>query len=134
MFRISRRVDYGLKLLIALAKEKSEGPQPTARLAEKLNIPLPFLHQIGRSLIQAGMIKASPGPGGGLRINKSPENISLRQIMETLEGPIILAAPTSMDDEESQAELCCPTDAVWKKVQATLVDQLSTIHLDQLLN
>ena len=73
MFRVSRRVDYGLRLLIALASDSAEGPQSTASLAEKLDIPLAFLHQIGRSLIQAGILKASPGPGGGLRLNRSPE-------------------------------------------------------------
>ncbi len=44
MFRISRRLDYGLQLMIALAQEPADRAQATATLSEKLQIPLPFLH------------------------------------------------------------------------------------------
>ena len=69
MFKISRRLDYGLQLMIALAADTEGRPQPSAQLAKKLQIPLPFLHQIAHTLMQSGLIKASPGPRGGLRIN-----------------------------------------------------------------
>jgi DNA-binding IscR family transcriptional regulator len=45
MFRISRRLDYGLQLMIALAQENENRAQATAVLADKLQIPLPFLHK-----------------------------------------------------------------------------------------
>ncbi|HVN55649.1 MAG TPA: Rrf2 family transcriptional regulator, partial [Anaerolineaceae bacterium] len=125
MFRVSRRVDYGLRLLIALASNSDAGPQSTANLAEKLDIPLAFLHQIGRSLIQAGILKASPGPGGGLRLNRSPESITLRQVLEVLEGPIRL-------NGEEAGEIPCSTQVVWEKVQAQLVSELDGIHLNGL--
>ncbi len=125
MFRVSRRVDYGLRLLIALASEPDDGPQSTASLAEKLDIPLAFLHQIGRSLIQAGILKASPGPGGGLRLNRSPESVTLRQVLEVLEGPIRL-------NGEEAGEAMCSTQSVWEKVQAQLVNELDGIRLNGL--
>lgn len=125
MFRVSRRVDYGLRLLIALASEPDDGPQSTASLAEKLDIPLAFLHQIGRSLIQAGILKASPGPGGGLRLNRAPESVTLRQVLEVLEGPIRL-------NGEEAGEALCSTQSVWEKVQAQLVNELDGIHLNGL--
>ena len=65
MFRISRRLDYGIQLMVALAKEENNHPKPTAQLSKALDIPLPFLHQIGHTLMQSGFIKASPGPKGG---------------------------------------------------------------------
>ena len=66
MFRISRRLDYGLQLMVALAAPGTELPIPSAQLSEQLQIPLPFLHQIAHTLMQSGLIKASPGPRGGL--------------------------------------------------------------------
>jgi Rrf2 family protein len=126
MFRVSRRVDYGLRLLIALATEPDLGPQSTASLAEKLDIPLAFLHQIGRSLIQAGILKASPGPGGGLRLNRTPESVTLRQVLEVLEGPIRL------NTEDAEGETTCSTQNVWEQVQAQLVTQLEGIRLNGL--
>lgn len=127
MFRVSRRVDYGLRLLMALAENPENGPQATALLAERLDIPLAFLHQIGRSLIQAGLIKASPGPGGGLRLNRSPEEISLRQVLEVLEGPIRL---NGSDAGDCNTETPCTTNQLWQTIQDSLIAHLDGIRLD----
>jgi len=127
MFRVSRRVDYGLRLLMALAENPDMGPQATALLAERLDIPLAFLHQIGRSLIQAGLIKASPGPGGGLRLNRAAEEISLRQVLEVLEGPIRLNNSEAADCGD---ETPCTTNQLWQTIQEGLVAHLEGIRLD----
>jgi Rrf2 family protein len=82
MFRISRRLDYGIQLMIVLAQEAENKTQSTARLAEKLDIPLPFLHQIGHTLMQVGLIKAQPGPHGGLRLNQNPNDISILRLLK----------------------------------------------------
>src|SRR5512140_2589228 len=105
MFRISRRLDYGLQLMIALAQEPDNRPQATAILSEKLQIPLPFLHQIGRSLIQGRLIKATPGPHGGLRLNMPAEEITLLQIVETLEGPVCIS-PGPDGDSGTRIDTC----------------------------
>ncbi len=130
MFRISRRLDYGLQLMIALAQEPENRAQATAVLADKLQIPLPFLHQIGRSLIQGRLIKATPGPHGGLRLNLSAEEISLMQIVETLEGPICISP--GLDGEDSQRSDGCMSSPVWNDLQVKLVDHLNSIRLNTL--
>ncbi|MCL4559387.1 MAG: Rrf2 family transcriptional regulator [Chloroflexi bacterium] len=131
MFRVSRRVDYGLKLLIALAADQGSGSQATSRLAERLDIPLAFLHQIGRSLIQAGMVRSSPGPGGGLKLNQSPEKISLLQVLEALDGPVRLSTyleqPEASKDESSRTSY-----EIWESIQSKLVAYLSGIRLSTL--
>lgn len=130
MFRISRRLDYGLQLMIALAQEPENRAQATAVLAEKLQIPLPFLHQIGRSLIQGRLIKATPGPHGGLRLNLPAEDITLLQIVETLEGPVCISP--SMDEENSDREDCGYSVPVWSELQTELVDHLRGVGLSML--
>ena len=130
MFRISRRLDYGLQLMIALAQEPENRAQATAVLAEKLQIPLPFLHQIGRSLIQGRLIKATPGPHGGLRLNLSAEEITLMQIVETLEGPICISP--CLDGEACQRAEGCMSSPVWNDLQVKLVDHLSGVRLNDL--
>lgn len=130
MFRISRRLDYGLQLMIALAQDSENRAQATAALAEKLQIPLPFLHQIGRSLIQGRLIKATPGPHGGLRLNSSTEEITLLQVVETLEGPISISP--CVDDETSERAEGCMSTPVWSELQARLVDYLAGVRLSDL--
>ena len=130
MFRISRRLDYGLQLMIALAQEPDTRAQATAILAEKLQIPLPFLHQIGRSLIQGRLIKATPGPHGGLRLNQPASEITLMQIVETLEGPVCIS-PTLDDDAEARED-CGFSVPVWAELQTELVNHLRSVRLSDL--
>jgi Rrf2 family protein len=130
MFRISRRLDYGLQLMIALAQEPENRAQATAILADKLQIPLPFLHQIGRSLIQGRLIKATPGPHGGLRLNMTADEISLLQIVETLEGPICISP--CLDGESCQRSEGCMSNPVWNDLQTRLVDHLTSVRLSTL--
>lgn len=129
MFRISRRLDYGLQLMIALAQEPENRAQATAVLAERLQIPLPFLHQIGRSLIQGRLIKATPGPHGGLRLNLSADEITLMQIVETLEGPICISPTMEGDAQRNDG---CMSSPVWGELQTKLVDHLAGIRLTTL--
>lgn len=130
MFRISRRLDYGLQLMIALAQEPENRAQATAVLAEKLQIPLPFLHQIGRSLIQGRLIKATPGPHGGLRLNLPAEDITLMQIVETLEGPVCISP--CLDGEDCQRSDGCMSNPVWAELQVKLVNHLNSVRLHAL--
>jgi Rrf2 family protein len=130
MFRISRRVDYGLQLMIALAQEPENRAQATATLSDKLQIPLPFLHQIGRSLIQGRLIKATPGPHGGLRLNLPAEEISLLQIVETLEGALCISPLLEGEDPLDQGN--CTTNPVWYELQLRLTDHLKSVRLSAL--
>ncbi len=130
MFRISRRLDYGLQLMIALAQEPDNRAQATAVLAEKLQIPLPFLHQIGRSLIQGRLIKATPGPHGGLRLNMAAEEITLLQIVETLEGPVCISP--ALEGEPSQRTDGCLSNPVWTELQTRLIEHLGAVRLHSL--
>lgn len=132
MFRISRRLDYGVQLMVALANEEENRPIPTAALAERLEIPLPFLHQIAHTLMQAGLIKASPGPRGGLRLSQTPETVSLLRISETLEGPICLN-PCLECGEECPRQKTCTSMPVWNALQDMIVKYLDSVHLDALL-
>ncbi len=130
MFKVSRRLDYGIQLMVALAVEPDNRPQSTASLANKLQIPLPFLHQIAHSLMQAGLIKASPGPRGGLRLGKPANNISALQITESLEGPITLNP--CMDDSGIHLDNCT-TIPLWDGLQKNIVHQLDCVRLDNLV-
>ncbi len=131
MFRISRRLDYGVQLMVALANEDKNTPKPTAKLAESLNIPLPFLHQIGHTLMQAGLIKASPGPRGGLRLNQEPNEITLLRISEALEGPICLNSCLSISEECEKYE-DCSSKFMWANLQDQIITYLSQVTLASL--
>lgn len=129
MFRISRKLDYGIQLMVALAKEEENRPIPTAKLSENLDIPLPFLHQIGHSLMQAGLISASPGPKGGIRLSYLPEEISVLQIAEALEGKICLNNCLT-DEDVCQKIDECTSQKMWATMQGQIINFLGDINLD----
>jgi Rrf2 family protein len=132
MFKISRRLDYGLQLMIALAADSEGRPQPSAKLAEQLQIPLPFLHQIAHTLMQSGLIKASPGPRGGLRLNLPADTVSVLRVAETLEGPVFLTPCLDCGDSCVRKDGCA-TQSMWAELQAKVVDYLSGISLETLV-
>jgi Rrf2 family protein len=127
MFRVSRRLDYGVQLMIALAKDETNRSQATALLSERLHIPLPFLHQIGRALIQGGLIKATPGPHGGLRLSSNADRISLLQIVETLEGPVRVTPEPSENGNGVASRM------IWEDMQSKLVAYMRAIMLKDLI-
>lgn len=129
MFRISRKLDYGIQLMVALAKENEGKPIPTAKLSEMLDIPLPFLHQIGHSLMQAGLIKASPGPRGGIKLSQPAEDISILAIAESLEGKICLNSCISENDVCQKID-DCTAQTMWATMQNQIVNFLGEINLD----
>jgi len=117
--------------MIALAAAPDDTPRPTAFLAGKLDIPLPFLHQIGHSLMQAGLVKASPGPHGGLRINQPSTAISVLKIIEILEGPICVN-PGEISSKKMDSGNC-QTSFIWEDLQKSITKQLSTITIEKLV-
>ncbi len=131
MFRISRRLDYGIQMMILLAQQPDKKPQPTAILAEKLDIPLPFLHQIGHTLMQIGMIKSQPGPHGGLRLNQSPSDITVLRIAEALEGQLSVNSCVNCEGS-CPKETQCAQLMLWRDLQQSITQTLSQITLADL--
>jgi len=133
MFHISRRLDYGLHIMISLAADESDQAQTSANLANKLQIPLPFLHQIAHSLMQAGLIRTSPGPHGGLRLNGDPNTISVLKIAEVLEGPIIMTPCLDGNDACPRQKTCAP-QSMWDQLQRKIIDHLENCSLQSLVD
>ena len=131
MFRISRRLDYGLQLMIALAAPNNDQPIPSAQLSEQLQIPLPFLHQIAHTLMQSGLIKASPGPRGGLRLNHSPEQVTVLKVAEVLEGPMCVTPCLDCNDTCVRQD-SCSAQFMWDDLQTKIVEHLGSTTLKSL--
>ena len=130
MLKVSRRLNYGLQLMIALASDEKNNSKSTAAISEQLAIPLPFLHQIAHTLQQNGLIKATPGPKGGLKLGPKEKSISLYDIFNALEGQF--SVPTSESDEpikENDIAL-----EVWNEVGEKIVAALKEYKLEDLVN
>ncbi|MFA7685610.1 MAG: Rrf2 family transcriptional regulator [Candidatus Gracilibacteria bacterium] len=99
---LTKKADYGLFLLTILATGKSE-IRSIKTIADKNELSLSFLQKIARELQKGGLITSERGKFGGYQLTKKPEKITLKEILETLEGPIAIA-PCFMSNPH---KLCC---------------------------
>lgn len=83
----TRRTDYAIRALVYLAAAP-ERRRKAAEIASGMDIPKGFLHQVLQELQRAELVESMPGPTGGYALARSPEAISLLEVVETLEGPL----------------------------------------------
>jgi Rrf2 family protein len=91
--KLSRTVAYALQATLQLAQANNLGPVPCSRLAAEGKMPERFLLQILRNLVAHGILNSTRGVDGGYTLDRTPEEISLLEIIEAIEGPICPVIP-----------------------------------------
>ena len=87
---LSRRSKYGLKALLALAADSGRGPVLVSELAERDAIPKKFLEAILLDLNRKGVVQSKKGKGGGYFLRRAPSEITVGEVIRTLDGPLAL--------------------------------------------
>ena len=124
MVKITKKTDYGLTLLGALA-DKPEELQSLRSISETYGLPYKFIGQVAAALLEAGIVTSKEGATGGYRLSKAPKDISLQQVMDVLDGPSVkadclrgIACPRASTC--SHQHIIC---AIADTVRASLVDK-----------
>ena len=95
--KITKKGEYALRSLLALASiYESERAVAVRGIAEEEKLPIKFLEQIMMVLKQAGLVRSSKGKGGGYTLSRHPREITLGEIIRTVDGPL---APISTASE-----------------------------------
>ena len=128
---ISRRTDYGVRVILDLATLPNEHRVSTQEIADRQNIPSPFLAKIISQLSLAGLVTTYRGAGGGVSLACPPAQISLLQVIEALEGPIRLNRCVIQPDACPENDHC-PVHGIWAKAQAELTSLLDITTFDSL--
>jgi Rrf2 family protein len=108
--RLSKRGEYGLRAMIALASTGPDGRAPTIQIREiaaREQMPAKFLEQILLALRNAGLLHSKMGVGGGYHLAKAPEEISLGHIVRVLDGPL---APVKCVSQMAYEPCGCPDE------------------------
>lgn len=87
---LTRKSKYGLKAVLDLAEHAGTGPVLVADLAERQRIPRKFLEAILVELKRHGILHSKKGKGGGYQLSRSPELITVGQVVRALGGPLAL--------------------------------------------
>ena len=129
--KLSRTVAYAVRATLQLAQYSQGTPVPCSKLASDGHMPERFLLQILRNLVTHGILRSTRGVEGGYALTRPPEQISLLEVIEAIEGPIGTNGNASDDfNNDPQPRLL---DAL-KSITDTSRKQLDAIKFSQLLD
>ena len=130
--RVSTRGRYGTRLMVDLAQHLADGPIPLAKIAKRQDLSAKYLEQLIILLKGAGLIRSARGRRGGYMLARKPADISVGEIVETLEGKLAVVDCVT-DPELCQRSPECPTRQIWVGVTDVLKNQLFSLTLQDIL-
>lgn len=132
LMQVSRRVDYALRATIYLARQESGRAASVAEISSLEAIPKKFLEKIIQDLIHAGLVRSRRGAHGGYLLARTPGEISFKEVMEAVEGPIALNVCVG-DPHVCSVSTTCGMQHIWAEGQRRLIDYFASTKLTELL-
>lgn len=130
--RLSHKADYGLRLVMELARVYPKGRVPTYEIAKRQAIPEPFLAKIVAELSQHGIVDSKRGMRGGVQLARPPEEITLFDVIDALDGPFSFA-PCLRDPGFCAMRGNCAMQAVLEEAQRVLAEYLGNVTFAEIL-
>jgi Rrf2 family protein len=122
ILQVSRKIDYALRAVIHLASEDDgERACSVSEIATRERIPRQFLVKIIQELIHKGLVRSRRGPRGGYVLARPAKDVTFRQVIEAVEGPISLNACTG---EHADCFLLglCGMERIWREGQRRVME------------
>lgn len=131
----STRGEYGVRLMVELARHFGTGPASLTEMAGHEALPRPYLEQLVVSLREAGLVASTRGARGGYELTRDPAEIRMGEVLRALEGPI--APMVCASEDPSHAGLCgrtsyCNVNLLWTRVRDAVTDALDSMTLADL--
>ena len=129
---INLESDYAIRIVQCLAR--TPGRMEAQAIAGCTNVSLRFTLKIMRKLVAAELIKSYKGVHGGYELARAPSSITLRQVIEAVEGPYRFSRCLDKEYDCTCSEKgACPFQSVFQEVTQLVVDKLDAATFDELL-
>jgi Rrf2 family protein len=130
--KLNTRMRYGTRAMLELAEHYGQGPVPLGEVALSQEISAKYLEALVSSLRLAGLVRAQHGPQGGYEITRPPDQITLQEIYDVLEGaePFV---PCTGDPSTCNRQATCATRAVWAQMYQASMQVLQETTLADLM-
>ena len=128
--KLSSKTHYGLMACHILGQNYPDKPVSASEMESAISVSGKYLEKIMRMLSKRGIVTASRGAQGGYFLARSPKEITVGDIVRTLEDDIEIIECVK---KEKQCK-CCPSSAVWKKLYDGINELLDQMTLDQVIN
>lgn len=129
--KLSTKGRYGARAALELALRHGTGPIMVREIAESQDISERYLEHILNSLRASGLVRSTRGARGGYELAKPPAEITLGDVVRSLEGPLDIVSCTQ--DEDCRRADACVTMQVWKDVRTAIEGVLDGVTLDDLV-
>ena len=129
--QLTRGTDYGIMGMVYLAMQPLDKVTLLHEIAESADIPESYLAKIFQDLNKEGLVSSRRGAKGGFCLARPASQITLRQVIEALEGPISLNRCLDVREECPHLETCAVAP-VLRRAQAQLLETLNAATLDAL--
>lgn len=139
----STKAEYGVRVMVELARRSGGDPVPLAEIAAHDGLPLAYLEHLVARLRKAGLVDSRRGSRGGYMLARAADEISMAEVVAALEGAI---APIECISEAADGSIvcsresgragdqsACPTKLLWTRVRMSIVSTLRSTTLADLL-
>lgn len=134
--RISWGEDYAVIFMSLLTDNYGKRLVPLSEVSKKYSISLPFLKQLAMLLKKNNLIKSKEGVTGGYQLAKSPKEITLLQVISSLNNPLKLticcSGGSGQHKENCPKESFCKTKTTWRRINQEIYDKLNAVKLADL--
>jgi Rrf2 family cysteine metabolism transcriptional repressor len=131
--KISTKIRYGTRAMLELACHYGEGPIELREIAKREDISLKYLEQVIVPLRTAGLVKSARGSKGGYSLAKHPSEIYLKDLVETLDGPLNLIE-CLRDPKVCQKVPNCITRDIWQEVSEAIDGIFHSVTLEDMVH
>lgn len=131
MLHLTRKGDYAIRGMVYLAMQPGRNLSSLSEIATDVDVSLTLLAKLFQQLGRHGLVISSRGTGGGFILGRAPEKITLLEIVEALEGPIIMNR-CLLEQGSCNRDGFCTVHPIWKEVQDKMKDILSHVTLKDL--
>jgi Rrf2 family protein len=135
--RLTKAGDYAMRGLIYLARQPRGNVVLVSEIAQAMYVPESFLAKIFQSLAKAGLVRSHRGYGGGYSLNRAAAAITLLEVIECVEGPIVLndcTDPHAAVDGDGLHDCTesCVAQSVWQEAQEAVREILEAKTMAEL--
>ncbi|MBQ8088057.1 MAG: Rrf2 family transcriptional regulator [Clostridia bacterium] len=131
--KLSTRGRYGIHAMYDLACRLNDGPQPIKAIAERQGIPEAYLEQLFCALKRDGLVISARGAQGGYTLSRVPAEITVGDVLRTLEGGLNLV--NCLEEDDICGKTCvCPSRVVWQKMRDGLNAVVDGITLQDMID
>jgi Rrf2 family transcriptional regulator, cysteine metabolism repressor len=136
----STKAEYGVRVMVDLARRGGDEPVALAEIAEHEGLPLAYLEHLVARLRRAGLIESRRGAHGGYLLARNPARITMAEVVEALEGRIVPIECISNSPDgtirclrEFESDHVCTSKILWTRVRAAIVRTLEETTLAELI-